>query len=142
MTQHNSDDENHPLEPLYNAKDHIEEIIKLPEFKQAYEAFLDELPPLFGDETMVKRYRRINRFLQLANPFIYCDEDTYIKDQQTLEQTSSSLTNLVQRLHREKTAAKPVTASSSRSVKAAALKKTIKELEDRISEMRRQLGEQ
>jgi hypothetical protein len=39
MTQHNTDDEHHPLKPFWNPKDHIEEIVNLPEFEKLHEFF-------------------------------------------------------------------------------------------------------
>ena len=51
MTQHNIDDEHHPLKPFWNPKDHIEEIVNLPEFEKLYESFQEEPPAFFGNQS-------------------------------------------------------------------------------------------
>ena len=150
MTQHNSDDEHHPLEPFYNAKDHVEQITKLPEFDKLHEAFKDEPGLTFGDLSGQKRSRRIYRFLNLAYRFLQSDEDAerYIEEEQTSARLRKFLDNMADngsviiKPNMGGSALKTVTTAPHSTVKTTALKKTIQQLEDRISQIRRQLGEQ
>ena len=151
MTQHNSDDEHHPLEPFYNAKDHVEQITKLPEFDKLHEAFKDEPGLTFGDLSGQKRSRRIYRFLNLAYPFLQSDEDAeaYLEEQQTSSKLRKFLDNMsdngsavIIKPDVDGSVVKTVTTAPHRTIKETALKKTIRQLEDRISQIRKQLGEQ
>jgi hypothetical protein len=149
MTQHNSDDENHTLKPFWNPKDHIEEIVNLPEFDSLHEKFQDEPAPFFGDQSGLKKNRRIYRFLELAYPYLQSDQDAeaYIEEQQTSSKLRKFLDNMSDNgsviIKPSDTGSKGKTVDElyKNTVKQAALKKTIKELEDRISQIRRQLGE-
>ena len=155
MTQHNTDDEHHPLKPFWNPKDHIEEIVNLPEFEKLHESFQDEPAPIFCDQSGLKKNRRIYRFLELAHPFLQSDQDAeaYIEEQQTSSKLRKFLDNMSNSVSNNGSAViinpgvggsvvKTVTTASHNStVKETALKKTIQQLEDRISQIRRQLGE-
>ena len=141
MTKHNSDDEHHPLKPFWNPKDHIEQIVELPEFEKLYESFQEEPPAFFGNQSDQKRCRRIYKFIEQAHPFLQSDQDAeaYIEEQQT----SSKLRKFLDNMSNKGSVVKTVpTASHNSTVKETALKKTIQQLEDRISQIRRQLGEQ
>lgn len=127
-------------EPFYNPKDHIEEIVALPEFDSLHEKFQDEPMPFFGDSAALKKSRRIYRFLELAHPYLQSDQDAeaYIEEQQT----STRLRKFLDSMAEKKPDVKPTAvAIPHNTVKTAALKKTIQELEDRISQIRRQLGD-
>lgn len=150
MTKHNTDDEHHPLEPFYNAKDHVEQITKLPEFDKLHEAFKDEPGLTFGDLSGQKRSRRIYRFLNLAYPFLQSDEDAerYIEEEQTSARLRKFLDNMADngsviiKPGMDGSVLKTVTTAPHSTIKETALKKTIQQLEDRISQIRKQLGEQ
>lgn len=148
MTKHNTDDENHPLKPFWNPKDHIEEIVNLPEFDSLHEKFQDEPAPFFGDQSGLKKNRRIYRFLELAYPYLRSDEDAekYIEEEQNssklrkfLDSVSDSVRNTGSAVIIKHTADPSVVKTVT--VKESALKKTIQQLENRISQIRRQLGE-
>ena len=153
MTQHNKDDKHHQF---WNPKDQVEQIAKLPEFEKLHEAFQDEPAPIFGDQSALKKNRRIYRFLELAYPFLQSDQDAeaYIEEQQTSSKLRKFLGSVSDRVDKTGSAViikpgvggsvvKTVTKESHNStVKETALKKTIKELEGRIYQIRRQLGEQ
>jgi hypothetical protein len=155
MTKHNTDDEHHPLKPFWNPKDQVEQIAKLPEFEKLHEAFQDEPSPIFSDQSGLKKNRRIYRFLELAYPFLQSDQDAeaYIEEQQTSSKLRKFLDNMSNSVSNNGSAViinpsvggsvvKTVTTTSHNStVKETALKKTIQQLEDRISQIRRQLGE-
>ena len=147
MTKHNTDDEHHPLKPFWNPKDQVEQIAKLPEFEKLHEAFQDEPSPIFSDQSGLKKNRRIYRFLELAHPFLQSDQDAeaYIEEQQTSSKLRKFLDNMSDSVANTGSA---VIINPNRSVvktvptvKETALKKTIQQLEDRISQIRRQLGE-
>jgi len=137
MTQHNKDDKHHQF---WNPKDQVEQIAKLPEFEKLHEAFQDEPAPIFGDQSALKKNRRIYRFLELAYPFLQSDQDAeaYIEEQQTSSKLRKFLNSVSDSVSKTGSAViiKPVG-----SVKEAALKKTIQNLENRICQIRRQLGE-
>jgi len=149
MTIHNLDDEHHPLKPFYNAKDHVEQIVALPEFEKLHESYKDEPAPFFfGDKAALKKSRRIYRFLELAHPYLQPDEDAeaYLEEQQTssklrkfLDSVSDSVRNTGSAVIIKHTADPSVVKTVT--VKESALKKTIQQLENRISQIRRQLGE-
>jgi|LakMenEpi03Aug12_release.lakeMendotaPanAssembly.Ray.scaffolds.fasta_scaffold190166_5 hypothetical protein len=152
MTQHNIDDEHHPLKPFWNPKDHIEEIVNLPEFEKLYESFQEEPPAFFGNQSAQKRCRRIYRFIEQAHPYLRTDEDAeaILEEQDTsnrlrrfLDSVSSSVSNTGSAviINPNRSVVKTVTESHNSTVKESALKKTIQQLEDRISQIRRQLGE-
>jgi len=147
MTQHNLDDEHYTPKPFYDPKDHVEQIVKLPEFEKLYESFQEEPPAFFGNQSAQKRCRRIYRFIDLAHPYLRTDEDAeaILEEQDTtnrlrkfLDSVSDSVRNTGSAviINPNRSAEKTVP-----TVKESALKKTIKELEDRISQIRRQLGE-
>ena len=149
MTQHNSDDEHHLLEPFYNPKDHVEQIVKLPEFEKLHEAFQDEPAPFFGDQSALKKNRRIYRFLELAHPYLQSDQDAeaYIDEQQTSSKLRKFLDNMsdngsvIIKPDVGVSVVKTLVTAPHSTVKESALKKTIQQLENRISQIRRQLGE-
>jgi hypothetical protein len=144
-----------PLEPFWHYKDHIEQIVELPEFEKLHESFQDEPSVFFGNQSAQKRCRRIYRFLELAHPFLQSDQDAeaYIEEQQTssklrkfLDNMSDSVANTGSAviINPNRSVVKTVptaTESHNSTVKKSALKKTIQQLEDRISQIRRQLGE-
>jgi len=153
MTQHNSDDEHHPLKPFWNPKDQVEQIVALPEFEKLYESFQEEPSAFFGNQSAQKRCRRIYRFIELAHPYLRTDEDAeaILEEQDTsnrlrrfLDSVSDSVSNtgsaVIINPNRSEVKTVP-TASHNSTVKETALKKTIQQLEDRISQIRRQLGE-
>jgi hypothetical protein len=154
MTKHNTDDEHHPLKPFWNPKDHIEQIVALPEFEKLYESFKEEPSAFFANQSTQKRCRRIYRFIELAHPYLRTDEDAeaILEEQDTtnrlrrfLDSVSDSVSNTGSAviINPNRSVAKTVTTASHNStVKETALKKTIQQLEDRISQIRRQLGEQ
>jgi hypothetical protein len=127
-----------PLKTFYNPKDHIEEIVNLPEFEKLHEDFQDEPAPFFGDQSGLKKNRRIYRFLELAHPYLQSDEDAeaYIEEQQT----SFRLRKFLNSVSDKESSVEPVT-TTSHTLKETALKKTIQQLENKISQIRRQLGE-
>jgi hypothetical protein len=137
MTQHNLDDKHHQF---WNPKDQVEQIAKLPEFKKLHEAFQDEPAPIFGDQSALKKNRRIYRFLELAYPFLQSDQDAeaYIEEQQTSSKLRKFLDSVDRECDPEQNTANTAPHST---VKEAALKKTIQNLENRICQIRRQLGE-
>ena len=152
MTKHNTDDEHHPLKPFWNPKDQVEQIVALPEFEKLYESFQEEPSAFFANQSAQKRCRRIYRFIELAHPYLRTDEDAeaILEEQDTsnrlrrfLDSVSDSVSNTGSAviINPNRSAVKTVTTESHNSTKEAALKKTIKELEDRISQIRRQLGE-
>ena len=152
MTQHNLDDEHHPLKPFYNAKDHVEQIVALPEFEKLHESYKDEPAPFFfGDKAALKKSRRIYRFLELAHPFLQPDEDAeaYLEEQQTSSKLRKFLDNMsdngsavIIKPDVDGSVVKTVTTAPHSTIKETALKKTIQQLEERIKKIRRQLGEQ
>ena len=148
MTKHNTDDEHHPLKPFWNPKDHIEEIVALPEFEKLYESFQEEPSAFFGNQSAQKRCRRIYRFIELAHPYLRTDEDAeaILEEQDTTNRLRRFLDSVSDSVSNNGSA---VIINPNRSVvktvptvKETALKKTIQQLEDRISQIRRQLGEQ
>ena len=153
MTKHNTDDEHHPLKPFWNPKDQVEQIVALPEFEKLYESFQEEPSAFFGNQSAQKRCRRIYRFIELAHPYLRTDEDAeaILEEQDTsnrlrrfLDSVSDSVSNtgsaVIINPNRSEVKTVP-TASHNSTVKETALKKTIQQLEDRISQIRRQLGE-
>ncbi len=115
MTKHNTDDEHHPLKSFWNPKDHIEQIVELPEFEKLHESFQDEPAPIFGDQSGLKKNRRIYRFLELAHPFLQSDQDAeaYIEEQQT----SSKLRKFLDNMSNNGSVVKTVTESHNSTVK-------------------------
>jgi hypothetical protein len=153
MNTNNINDMNHNPEPFWCYKDQVEQIAKLPEFEKLYESFQEEPSAFFGNQSSQKRCRRIYRFIELAHPYLRTDEDAeaILEEQDTsnrlrrfLDSVSDSVSNTGSAviINPNRSVAKTVPKESHNSTKEAALKKTIKELEDRISQIRRQLGEQ
>ena len=155
MTKHNINDMNHNPEPFWNPKDQVEQIVALPEFEKLYESFKEEPSAFFANQSTQKRCRRIYRFIELAHPYLRTDEDAeaILEEQDTtnrlrrfLDSVSDSVSNngsaVIINPSVGGSVVKTVTTTSHNStVKETALKKTIQQLEDRISQIRRQLGE-
>jgi hypothetical protein len=143
-------------EPFWHYKDQVEQIVALPEFEKLYESFKEEPSAFFANQSTQKRCRRIYRFIELAHPYLRTDEDAeaILEEQDTtnrlrrfLDSVSDSVSNNGSAviINSNRSAVKTATKeshNSSSSIKEAALKKTIQQLEDRISQIRRQLGEQ
>ena len=155
MNTNNINDMNHNPEPFWNPKDQVEQIVALPEFEKLYESFQEEPSAFFGNQSAQKRCRRIYRFIELAHPYLRTDEDAeaILEEQDTtnrlrrfLDSVSDSVSNngsaVIINSNVGRSVVKTATKESQSTVKESALKKTIKELEDRISQIRRQLGEQ
>ena len=153
MNTNNINDMNHNPEPFWHYKDHVEQITKLPEFDSLYEKFQNEPGPFFYDQSGLKKSRRIYRFLEIARPFLQSDADaeaiaeeydTSSRLRKFLDSVSDSVANTGSAviINSNRFAVKTATKESQNStVKETALKKTIQQLEDRISQIRRQLGE-
>ena len=140
-------------ESFWHYKDQVEQIVALPEFEKLYESFKEEPSAFFANQSTQKRCRRIYRFIELAHPYLRTDEDAeaILEEQDTtnrlrrfLDSVSDSVSNNGSAviINPNRSVVKTATKESQSTVKESALKKTIQNLEDRISQIRRQLGEQ
>jgi len=138
-----NNDMNHNPEPFWNPKDQVEQIVALPEFEKLYESFQEEPSAFFGNQSAQKRCRRIYRFIELAHPYLRTDEDAeaILEEQDTSSRLRKFLDSVESDVRQNGSAADPSVVKTV-TVKETALKKTIQQLEDRISQIRRQLGEQ
>ena len=151
MTQHNSDDEHHPLEPFWQlTPETVAAIMELPEFETLFKNYhlgisdnhlrYDPMSPL-GHRVMILR-QQINDFMSLSEEPVHEDN-----------QDSKKLRNFLEHLkHSDPDIANTIELDSvvqANSVMEAALKRSLELLNqqhqkvmENIKRIRKQLGDQ